>query len=50
MGLIYKSFGIDKKLHEDVMLLKIKTKAKSAREVMQKAIKLLKEHLKNDRN
>jgi len=46
MGKIYTNVGLDPRLHKEVMLLKIKTDAKSAREVIQKAIKILKDYLK----
>ena len=44
----YKSIAIHGRLHEDLMLFKIKSKAKSLEEVIGKALKILKIYLKDD--
>ncbi len=49
MGQTYYTLGVNKKVRDDIMLLKIKTDAKSAAEVIRKAVKLLKEHLRQSK-
>ena len=44
MGETYKTINVGKKLHQDLMLFKIRSNAKSLPEVMKKALKLLKKH------
>ena len=42
MGKTYINIAVDKALHDEVMLFKIKTNARSCGAVIKKAIKLLK--------
>jgi len=48
MGQTWYTIGMHKKLRDDIMLLKIKTDARSAEEVIRNAIRLLKKHLRQE--
>jgi hypothetical protein len=49
MGQIYTNVGLDSKLHKEIMLLKIRTDAKSAREVIARAVKILKDYMRENK-
>lgn len=50
MGKTYVNIALSPKTHEDILVLKIKCKAKSAEEVVKQGVKLLKEKLKHGSN
>ena len=49
MGKTYINIAVNKKFHDDIALMKIKTNARSLQAVLHEAYKLLKEKIKNDR-